>query len=147
LKTHTILGYERLRETVGLTHRQALVALQHHERLDGSGYPFGLKHDKIDLFSRIVAVADVFHAMCSTRLHRQPLSFHEVLYQMKNDSFGALDPVIVKRFIEKLMEAFIGQSVHLTSGEEGTLLMVHPHDPLRPLIRTKGGFLDLSRNP
>jgi putative nucleotidyltransferase with HDIG domain len=67
MKKHTIFGYEMIKETAGISHRQALVALQHHERQDGSGYPLGIRADKIDLFSRIVGIADVFHAMTSNR--------------------------------------------------------------------------------
>src|SRR5690606_23577733 len=70
MKKHTIYGYEILNDTVGISHRQALVALQHHERMNGSGYPMGIKRDNIDLFSRIVAVADIFHAMTSNRVYR-----------------------------------------------------------------------------
>lgn len=74
MKKHTIWGYELIKETVGTTKRQALVALQHHERMDGSGYPFGLQRAQIDPFSRIVAGADVFHAMSSRRVYRHPSS-------------------------------------------------------------------------
>lgn len=67
VKKHTIYGYELLKDTPGLSAKVARVALQHHERDDGGGYPLGLKKDKIDLFSSIVAVADVFHARITSR--------------------------------------------------------------------------------
>jgi putative nucleotidyltransferase with HDIG domain len=146
MKRHTVLGYEILRITVGINHRQALVALHHHERMDGSGYPFGLTGDKIDLFSRIVAVADVFHAMTSARIYRNPSPFYEVLYQMERDTFGPLDPVITRLFIEKIMTGLIGHSVLLTDGSEGTIVMIHRHDPIHPLVQRENQFLDLSKD-
>ncbi|GIQ71144.1 HD-GYP domain-containing protein [Xylanibacillus composti] len=146
MKSHTVLGYGILRETVGVNHRQALVALQHHERMDGSGYPFGLTQERIDAFSRIVSVADVFHAMTSKRVYRHPAPFYEVLSQMEKDIFGVLDPVVTRLFIEKIMQSLIGHSVRLTDESEGIILTVHPHNPTRPLVQAGSRFVDLSQD-
>src|SRR5690625_1217891 len=146
MKNHTVFGYEIIKITVVTNHRQALVALQHHERMDGSGYPFGITEDKIDLFSRIVAVADIFHAMTSERVYRNPSPFYEVLLQLEKDRFGILDPVIIRLFIENIMNSLIGNSVVLTDGSEGTILMIPNHDPVHPLVQVNDHFIDLSRN-
>ncbi|WP_284646638.1 HD-GYP domain-containing protein [Paenibacillus silviterrae] len=146
MKSHTVIGYEILKETVGVNHRQALVALQHHERMDGSGYPFGLKQKRIDLFSRIVAVADVFHAMTSKRVYRNPSPFFEVLFQMERDAFGVLDPAVIKVFIGKIMNTLVGRPVLLTDGSEGTILLIHPNEPTRPLIQIGGSHKDLRKD-
>lgn len=146
MKSHTVLGYNLLKETVGLNERQALVALQHHERLDGSGYPYGIKEDKIDLFSRIVMVADIYHAMTSPRVYRGASPFYEVLDQMDKDSFGTLDPQITRTFVHKIMNGLIGRTVVLTDDREGTIMLIHPHDPLRPLVKTGGDYIDLSKD-
>lgn len=146
MKKHTIYGYEILKETIGISHRQAVVALHHHERMDGSGYPFGIKEDQIDLFSRIVSIADVFHAMTSNRTYREPLPFYEVLFQMERDTFGALDPVITRLFIAKIMSYLIGYSVLLTDGRKAVILMIHTHDPTRPLVQVADQFIDLSKD-
>lgn len=144
MKSHTLLGYDILKNTVGITHRQALVALQHHERMDGSGYPFGSVQDKIDLFSRIVSVADIFHAMTSQRVYRDPSPFYEVLSQMEQDMFGSLDPVITRLFIRKVMQTLIGRMVLLTDGTEGTIRLIHTHDPTRPMVQIENNLKDLS---
>jgi len=146
MKNHTVLGYELIKGTIGANHRQALVALQHHERMDGTGYPFGIHRNKIDLFSRIIAVADVFHAMTSSRVYRSPAPFNEVLFQMEKDTFGALDPVITRLFIEKIMSNLIGSEVLLSDGSEGTILMVQAHDLTHPFIRSGDAFIDLSKD-
>lgn len=145
MKKHTIYGYDILKETVGINHRQALVALQHHERIDGSGYPMGLYKDEIDIFSRIVAVADVFHAMSSNRIYQNQSPFYKVLSEMQRDMFHGLDPEITILFIEKTMNALIGNSVILTDGRLGTILMVHRNNPIQPLIRVGDEFIDLSK--
>src|SRR5699024_8481448 len=128
---------EMIKNTVGTNHRQALVALQHHERMDGSGYPFSITKEKIDLFSRIVAVADVFHAMTSKRVYRNASPFYEVLIQLEKDSFGSLDPTITRLFVENIMNSLIGNSVLLTNGRKGTILMIPRNDPVHPLVKVE----------
>ncbi|MGD2083626.1 MAG: response regulator, partial [Chromatiales bacterium] len=71
MKTHTLIGYEILRDSPSHFLRAgAVIALGHHERYDGSGYPQGLKGELIPLEARIVAVADVFDALCSVRPYK-----------------------------------------------------------------------------
>ncbi len=144
IKKHTILGYELLKGTTGLSMRIARVALQHHERVDGKGYPLGLKKENIDVFSSIVAVADIFHAMSSRRPYHEPLSFHEIVSQMSQGRFGALDPHIISLFIENMMKRLVGKQVLLTDGREGEVVYINPHNIETPLIKLADYFLDLS---
>ncbi|MGO4345460.1 HD-GYP domain-containing protein [Paenibacillus sp. MCAF9] len=145
IKKHTIYGYELLKGTTGLSLRIARVALQHHEREDGNGYPLGLKKENIDLFSSIVAVADIFHAMSSKRPYHEPLSFHEIVNQMTDGKFGVLNPQIISVFIENLMKRLVGKQVLLTDGREGEVVYINPHNIETPLIKLADYFLDLSQ--
>lgn len=145
MRKHTTYGYEMIRDTVGTTHAQALVALQHHERMDGSGYPFGVLGHRITDFSKIVAVADIFHAMTSDRLYRPAAPLYEVLRQMEDNVFGKLDPYICSVFINKLMQSMLGNEVLLTDGRVGRIILILAHDPLRPLVNIEEDFMDLSR--
>lgn len=146
MKKHTTLGYEMIRDTAGTTHMQALVALQHHERLDGSGYPFGVLGHRITDFSKIVAVTDIFHAMTSDRYYRTAAPLYEVLTQMEENVYGKLDPYICRVFINKLMQSMIGNDVVLTDGRVGKIIMILAHDPLHPLVNIGEDFIDLSKN-
>ncbi len=146
MKKHTLFGYELIKGTVGTSHRQALVALQHHERMDGRGYPFGLKQDKIDFFSRIVMVADVFHAMTSNRVYRTPSPFYRILKEIGRNAFGVFDAKIVHVFLNKIMESLVGREVMLTDGRKGRIVMINSFDPTHPLVRVEEHFLDLSKN-
>ncbi|GAA3401394.1 HD-GYP domain-containing protein [Paenibacillus hodogayensis] len=145
VKKHTVYGYELLKETIGLNPRIPLAALQHHERNDGKGYPFGLKEDKIHLFSKIVAVADIFHAMSSKRPYHHPLSFHEIVIQMRKGIFGELDPNIVTVFLDNIMRKIVGERVVLTDGRVGDVVYLNPHHLESPLIKTGDEFIDLSK--
>ncbi|OBZ18218.1 hypothetical protein A8L34_01115 [Bacillus sp. FJAT-27264] len=145
MKKHTTYGYEMVRDTVGTNHNQALVALQHHERMDGSGYPFGVLGHRITDFSKIVAICDIFHAMTSDRFYRKASPLYEVLTQMEESVYGKLDPYICRVFIDKLMQSMIGNEVELTDGRTGRIVMILSHDPLRPLVNLGEDFLDLSK--
>jgi HD-GYP domain-containing protein (c-di-GMP phosphodiesterase class II) len=144
VKKHTVFGYQLLKQTVGTSHRQALVALEHHERVDGSGYPFGLDESKISYFGKIVAVADVFHAMSSTRVYHDALPIYRVLAELQDGIFGKFDAGIVTVFIKNTMEFLIGEQVYLSNGQSGSIVLINHVDPMRPLIKTFDGFIDLS---
>ncbi|WP_341281857.1 HD-GYP domain-containing protein [Paenibacillus sp. FSL H8-0537] len=146
MKKHTIFGYELLKDTVGINHVQALVALQHHERQDGSGYPLGLRSEQIAPLSKIVAVADVFHAMTSDRPYRKALPFYETLIQMNKNIFGEFDPQISKLFMDKMMQSMLGHQVLLTNNEIGSIVLINPQNALRPLVKMNDNFIDLSRD-
>ncbi|TFE24536.1 HD-GYP domain-containing protein [Cohnella luojiensis] len=145
VKRHTTYGYEILKETAGLDPRVALIALQHHERLDGKGYPNGLKEHEIDPFSRIVAVADVFHAMSSKRPYHEPLPFHEIVNEMRKGSFGELDPKVVSVFLKMMIRHLIGSKVKLSDGRWGEVVYINPHDDTHPLVKVDDKFIDLSQ--
>ncbi len=146
IKSHTIYGFDIIRNSEGITHRQALVALQHHEREDGSGYPYGLMGQDIDLHSKIVAVADVFHAMISKRVYKDSVPFYKVLHEMSQYAYGTLEPTITLCFLRRIMDMLIGNRVALSNGCEGNIVMIRPDDPVRPLVEVNGEFIDLSKD-
>ncbi|MGF7047671.1 putative nucleotidyltransferase with HDIG domain [Paenibacillus sp. DS2015] len=145
IKKHTIYGYEILRDTIGLNQRIPLVALQHHERNDGQGYPLGLKQNKVDFFSKIVAVADIFHAMSSKRPYHDPMPFHEIVSQMRRGIFGELDPTIVSVFLDNIVKRMVGENIVLTDGRVGEVVSLNPHNIETPLIKINDEFIDLSK--
>lgn len=145
VKKHTIYGYEMLKETTGANSRITLAALQHHERNDGKGYPLGLKEEQIDSYSKIIAVADIFHAMSSKRPYHEPTPFHMIVDQMRRGSFGALDPHIVSVFLENIVKRTVGRDVVLTDGRVGEIVYLNPHNIETPLIRINDEYIDLSK--
>ncbi|QGQ95906.1 HD-GYP domain-containing protein [Paenibacillus psychroresistens] len=145
IQQHTVLGYQMLRETPELTHQIASVALQHHEKENGSGYPLGLKGNKIDLFSKIVTVADIFHAMSSKRPYHDPIPFHSIVKQMKEGIFGELEPQIVSVFLRNITRKLVGTQVVLMDGRIGEIVYINPHDELKPMVKINDLFIDLSK--
>ena len=143
VKKHSIYGYELLQRS-GLPAEICLTALQHHERLDGSGYPYGLRGDEIHPLAKIVAVADIYSAMISSRVYQKKRDLLFVLRELHRCSFGQIDPHITQLFIQHMVPNFIGKKIQLASGEMGTIVLTHPTDVFRPLVNFDGTFIDLS---
>ncbi|PJN90077.1 phosphohydrolase [Bacillus sp. mrc49] len=143
MKRHTIHGYELLKDIPGLPPAVALSALQHHEREDGNGYPLRLRANDIHPHSKIVAIADVFHAMSSNRVYHQAMPFHKVIEQMNRDMFDKFNPEYLLGFISQLMSTLVGKEVLLTNQQTGTIIMINPYDPLKVLLNTETGIKDL----
>ena len=104
IQAHAQAGYDVLKD-VAFPWPVAAVALQHHERMDGSGYPQGLKGESIQLEARIMAVADVVEAMSSPRPYRPGLGIDAALAEIERGSGSAYDPTVadacLKLFREK----------------------------------------------
>lgn len=146
IKEHPRFGYEMI-EASGLNKAFAIAALQHHERLDGTGYPSGLKGHEMHPLAKIVAVADIYSAMISQRVYQKKQGLLQVLKELHRMSFGQLDPQITQVFIRHMLPNFIGKKALLSSGEIGTIIMNHPTDFFRPLIQAGEDFINLSETP
>ncbi len=108
MKTHSVKGYEIL-QNITIEPDLALGAEYHHERIDGRGYPSGLKGNDIPEVARIIAVADTFDAMYSTRPYRKKLPLEKIIAEIKRCSGTQLDPKVVEVFLELAQEgAFDG---------------------------------------
>jgi response regulator RpfG family c-di-GMP phosphodiesterase len=108
MRTHTVIGHDLLRSSASpVMQMAASIAVGHHERFDGSGYPYGLSGDKIPLEARIVAVADVFDALTNRRPYKQAWQAGDALAFMRRETGRHFDPVCVDavlRHIEELMD-------------------------------------------
>ncbi|MCG8648792.1 MAG: HD-GYP domain-containing protein [Pirellulales bacterium] len=95
IKLHPTKGFEQLNDRTDLTHEQLMMVYQHHERLDGKGYPVGVEGDEIHPWAMICAVADVFEALTSYRPYRSPMPKSRVIELLERDSGKAFDPEIL----------------------------------------------------
>lgn len=91
----------------------------HHEREDGSGYPFGLKGDRIHEIAKIIAVADIYDAMTSNRYYKEKRCPFEVIEYIEKEHLGTLDHRITSTFLRNIASYYIGEHARLSSGETG----------------------------
>jgi uncharacterized membrane-anchored protein YitT (DUF2179 family) len=101
VRAHPVLGDQLLSRVPSLQKIRPIV-LSHHERYDGAGYPHGLVGDQIPLGARIIAVADAWEAMTSTRPYRPALSAAEAIQELRATAGTQLDPTIVERFVHQV---------------------------------------------
>ncbi len=105
MKKHAQIGYEILKDSQSeFLKAGAIIAISHHEKYDGSGYPKGLKGDDIHIYGRIVAIVDVFDALTSHRPYKKAWSFDDALNLLKEESGKHFDPNLVNLFIENTEE-------------------------------------------
>lgn len=101
MKKHTIFGVEILEETnIGYLKDAAKIVGQHHERYNGSGYPYGLKGNEIYIGALIVAVVDSYDAMTTDRVYRKGMSKEEALEEIRKGLGTLYDPVVAQAFLE-----------------------------------------------
>ena len=108
MKTHTIIGGKILSEAerFPLIEAGRIIALQHHEKWDGSGYPTGLKGDEIHVFARVVSIVDVFDALNSERPYKKAFTLDKTIGIMKEGRGVFFDPDLLELFLVNI-ESFI----------------------------------------
>lgn len=105
IRLHTTVGGNILKDMDFIPHVQE-GALYHHERYDGTGYPFGLKGENIPLYARIICVADAYDAMSTDRIYRSRMSQQEIIAELRKCRGSHFDPAIAALFIQMLQGGF-----------------------------------------
>lgn len=107
MKTHVTIGYDMLKHSDrALMRTAAIIALEHHEKWDGSGYPKGLAGNEINLYGRVTALADVFDALGSERCYKKAWPDEEVFDFIKKQSGKHFDPDLVQLFFDNIDQFF-----------------------------------------
>jgi ribonuclease P protein subunit RPR2 len=104
MEQHTVLGAQLVKSSPFLSGVAHDVIAFHHERWDGTGYPWGLAGEAIPLAARLFAVVDSFDAMTSQRPYREPVTTEEALVDVERNAGAQFDPLIVERFIPLVRE-------------------------------------------
>jgi len=145
IKQHPQKGYDFLKKHP-LDERIMNVALMHHERCDGSGYPQGLKADEIDDFAKIVAIADYYDALTSARVYREPHCPFEVfrMLQQERDKF---DSTYLAVFMEGVASFYIGCEVVLSNQKRARMVDTNPTDQSNPIVKMDGLIVNLAMAP
>lgn len=132
VKQHPMLGYEALKRIPKIVETSACVALYHHERMDGSGYPTGKIGKTIHVYSKIVAVADVYDAIISQRPYREKKNPYYAMEQILKTTDTYFDREVVRVFLKVVGYYPVGLHVSLSTGESGIVMKKNRN---RPLVR------------
>lgn len=144
IKRHPLDGYNIL-DATGLGEEVKNAALMHHEKCDGSGYPYGFTRDKISFFAKMITIVDIYDAMTSRRIYRDPICPFDVIAEFEKEGYDKYDTDMILTFLRNVSNSFIGFRVRLNNGLEGEVVFIHPEQLSRPTIKCANNkFIDLS---
>lgn len=143
IKKHPVVAYKYLQQIKFLNPSVSLGVLMHHEKADGSGYPFGLKDDKIHKFAKIIAISDMFDAINSDRLYKKSMKPLEALALIQEQSLGKLDYEYCNIFLTNVIQYYIGERVLLNNGSLCKIVQIDIKNIERPLLFDDNNFIDL----
>lgn len=145
IKTHTTEGYHILKHMPINSHIKA-AALMHHEKCDGSGYPYGLKGDAIDPFAKLITIADIYEAMTSVRVYRNSICPFQVISHFEENGLDKYDNEYILAFLQNTANAYTNHKVTLSNGLEGTVVFINKEHTSQPTVHVADEFWDLSQN-
>jgi HD-GYP domain-containing protein (c-di-GMP phosphodiesterase class II) len=135
MKLHTSYGYEILKSSGDLSSATSLVALEHHERVDGTGYPRGLQQGEIHLFGRIIGLVDVYEALTANRVYRPANLPHHALEFLLGGGGTQFDPTVVHAFVKSISVYPVGMTLVLSSGHKAVVINSPQFQTQRPVVR------------
>ncbi len=136
---HPVDGAEMLRRRLELPPLAAVVAFEHHLRVDGTGYPGGVARPSLNLATQLCSIADVYDAMRSQRAYQRAFPTDRILAVLRQNDGSRFDQRLVRRFSQLLGIYPAGNLVRLDTGEVAVVLRVHAPDPSRPMVRVIAG--------
>ncbi len=135
IRMHPIWSKEIIQSHTDYDFLVSLIALQHHERLDGSGYPYGLLEPDIHFLARICACSDVYDALTVDRPYRKRFSYAEALEYLMGNVGKLFDLQVVTTMVRHIAPYPVGEVVRLTTGEVGVVVRLNEGLPIRPVVR------------
>lgn len=135
IKRHTNLGYDLLKNISNIPYIVPICAYQHHERLDGSGYPQGLQSENIHLYAKIIGIADVYDAVTSDRVYKKGVMPNEALEILYTGADTLYDSQMVSLFRKVVVLYPNGTVVNTSDNREGIVVLQNAGLGDRPVIR------------
>lgn len=133
MKQHTLFGYAILKDKQDISSSISMGVLQHHEKINGKGYPLGTPENKISQYARILSVADIYDALVTERPYKSAFSQRDAV-EMIMSMTGELDINVMKSFLGSVILYPVGCTVQLSNGERARVVENTPDYILRPKV-------------
>lgn len=117
--------------------------LMHHERIDGSGYPRGLKGNQIDDFAQIVAMADIYIAMTNPRVYRRANCPFDAMKVFEQEGYQMFSPRLMLPFLEGMANSYVNATIRLNDDRVGEIIFIDSQHITRPLVKVGNEYINL----
>lgn len=144
IKCHTLFGFNQLKDIAEIDSDIKSGVLFHHERENGSGYPFGYSGKQLNLNAKIIAVADTYDALTSDRVYKKKQTPFRAIEILLTECVASYDISIINSFTSNLLYYFIGSKVLLSNGEKGIIVHIPLHNITEPIVYINSLYIDLS---
>lgn len=135
IKLHQVFAVQIIKEIEGLSDISKNVCLMHHEKLDGTGYPNGLKGDELTLYGRLSSIVDIYDALTADRCYKQGMTSAEAFKIILSLTPNHLDAALVYKFINCIGVFPVGSLVELSDGRIGIVWSSNAAQPLKPEVK------------
>ena len=146
IKSHPLKGYQLLKQK-NVDERIARAALMHHEKCDGSGYPLGLKAEKIHEVAKIVTIVDIYEAMTANRCYRAGLCPFDVIRMFEDEGYSKYETKYLLPFLHGISNTYLHNTVLLNDGRKGEIVMTNKNHVSKPSVMSGTEFIDLAFHP
>lgn len=146
MKKHSEFGFVKLKNVDLLPPEVKRTALLHHERCDGSGYPLGIKRNKIDKYSKVIAIADVYDALTANRIYREAMCPFDVISILEQEGLELYETRYILTFLQQIVKSYLNKKVELSNGMVVMVDEINPEARSKPVVVMDGGKkIDLSK--
>lgn len=144
MKRHTVYGYEIVKNYKDINMDVKRAVIMHHEKENGTGYPFDIKGSQKNLYSKIVTVSDIFDAITSERVYRGRQTPFTAFKELESVGFDTVDPKIMMVMFTNMPSYYVGSKVKLKNGEIGEVVYVPNQCAYAPVVRVNENYVDFS---
>lgn len=145
MKKHATYGYDMLKSNKDINDDIKKAILMHHERTDGTGYPTGAKENEINVYAKIIAIADTYDAMTSNRIYKKKVTPFDSFKMFLSSGIRIYDISILNIFLNNIAPYYTEATVKLNDKRNGKIVYIPPYNILDPVININNEYLDFSK--
>lgn len=146
IKQHPLKGYKLLKAKK-VEENICQAALLHHEKCDGTGYPMGLKGDKLNDLAKLITIIDIYEAMTANRCYREGICPFAVIKMFEDEGYTKYDPRFLLPFLQGISNTYLHNTVMLNDGRKGEIILTNPTIASKPGIMVNSEYIDLTQHP
>ncbi len=145
IKRHPIYGYDIIKNIPQISMEIKRAVILHHEKENGTGYPFAIQGNKKNLYAKIITAADIFDAITSERVYKEKQTPFSAFKEMEKIGYDIVDPMVMGIMFDNMPRYYIGSKVKLDNGEIGEVVYVPSSCAYAPVVKIKEDFVDFAK--